>query len=91
MTHTDETEDIRRIRSFQDGQEEKKKKTMMYKKYERRRNSDDLVSSWQTFGGGHDKKDAEVSAHPSEMQCGDHGESRSDRIEHKTKSAWYVA
>lgn len=65
---------------------------MMYKKYERRKNSDNLVSSWQTFGRGHDKKEVEMSAHPIEMQCGDHGggESRGDRIEHKTKSAWYV-
>lgn len=46
---------------------------MMYKKYERRKNSDNLVSSWQTFGGGQDKKDVEMSAHPIEMQCGDHG------------------
>lgn len=46
---------------------------MMYKKYERRKNSDNLVSSWQTFGRGHDKKEVEMSAHPIEMQCGDHG------------------
>lgn len=56
-----------------DKKKKRKKKTMMYKKYERRKNSDNLVSSWQTFGGGRDKKDVEMSAHPIEMQCGDHG------------------